>query len=89
MTLAWSEDQKTLSWMVLIGPANHRVLVATNILSNVTNPVDLQSGPKGANYLEQIVWRDADTGRQLAASRLLQPHVCWLSGLGRIRRYHI
>lgn len=73
MSLAWSKDQKTLSWMVLIGPADQRVLVATNILSNVTNPVDLQSGPKGANYIEQIVWRDANTGRQLAASDYFSP----------------
>ena len=50
MTLAWSVDQKTLSWLILIGPANHRVLVGTNISSNITNPADLQAGPKGANY---------------------------------------
>ena len=73
MTLAWSKDQKTLSWMVLIGPSDQRVLVATNILSNVTNPVDWQSGPVGANYVEQVVWRDADTGRQLAASDYFSP----------------
>src|SRR5437870_13906551 len=46
MTLAWSADQKTQDYMVLIGPANHRVLVGTNILSNVTNPVHLVPGPK-------------------------------------------
>jgi hypothetical protein len=73
MTLAWSADQKTLSWLVLIGQADQRVLVGTNILSNVANPLNLQSGPIGANYIEQVVWRDADTGRQLAASDYFSP----------------
>jgi hypothetical protein len=73
MTLAWSSDQTTLSWMILIGPANQRVLVGTNIASNVTNPLDLQSGPKGVNYKEQIQWRDADTGKLLAASDYFSP----------------
>jgi hypothetical protein len=54
--------------LVLICPADQRVLVGTNILSNVINPLDLQSGAVEANYVEQVVWRDADTGRQLAAS---------------------
>jgi hypothetical protein len=49
-------------------PADKRVLVGTNILSNLTNPVDLQLGPKGANYIEQIQLRVADTRRLLAAS---------------------
>ena len=61
MTVAWSADQSTLSWMVLMGPADNRVLVGTNILANVTNPVDWQSGPVGANYVEQIVCREAQT----------------------------
>jgi hypothetical protein len=42
--------------------------VGTNILSNLTNPADLQVGPKGANYIEQIQWRIADTDRLLVAS---------------------
>lgn len=75
MTVAWSVDQTTLSWMILIGPANHRVLVGTNISSNVTNPADFQFGPKGANYIEQIQWRDAATGRLLAASDFFSPMV--------------
>ena len=59
--------------MILIGPANHRVLVGTNIASNITNPLDLQSGPKGVNYIEQIQWRDAATGKILAASDFFSP----------------
>jgi hypothetical protein len=73
MSLAWSADQSTLSWMALIGPADQRVLVGTNILTNVTNPLDWQSGPVGANYVEQVVWRDADTGGQHAASDYFSP----------------
>lgn len=49
------------------------VLVGTNILSNITNPLDLQSGPKGTNYIEQIVWRAADTGRLLSAFDYFSP----------------
>lgn len=67
ITLVWSVDQKTSEWMVLIGPANHRVLVATNIQTNVANPVDYFAGPIGANYKEQMTWRDAATGKLLAA----------------------
>ena len=41
--------------------------LGTTLSSNVTNPLDLQSGPKGVNYKEQIQWRDAPTGKLLAA----------------------
>jgi hypothetical protein len=47
--------------------------VGTNILSNLTNPTDLQVGPKGANYMEQIHWRIADTDRLLVASNYFSP----------------
>jgi hypothetical protein len=75
MTLAWSVDQKTPEWTVLIGPANHRVLVGTNVLTNVTNPLDYFAGPIGANYTEQIQWRDAATGKLLAASDYFSPMI--------------
>lgn len=77
MTVAWSADQKTQLWMILLGPANHRVLVGSNILSNITNPVDWQPGPKGANYKEQVQWRDAATGKLLAASDFFSPASSW------------
>lgn len=47
----------------------------TPVASNVTNPADLQAVPKGANYLEQIQWRDAETGRLLAASDYFSPMI--------------
>lgn len=75
MTLAWSVDEKTLNWMVLIGPAKQRVLVATNMKTNVTNPLESFPGPIGANYTEQMQWRDANTGKLLAASDYFSPMI--------------
>jgi hypothetical protein len=75
MTLAWSVDQKTTEWTVLIGPTDQRVLVRTNILTNATNPLDYNTGPIGVNYKEQIVWRDAETGKLLAASDYFGPMI--------------
>jgi hypothetical protein len=75
MSLAWSTNKTTLSWLILVGPDNHRVLVGTNIISNVTNPLDLKPGPVGANYKEQVQWRDAATGKLLAASDFFSPMV--------------
>jgi hypothetical protein len=75
MTLAWSVDEKTLEWMVLIGPADQRVFVGTNILTNITNPLDYNVGPIGANYKEQIQWRDANTGKLLAVSDYFSPMI--------------
>ena len=75
MSLAWTVDQKTLEWTILIGPADQRVFVGTNILTNVTNPLDYNVGPIGANYKEQIQWRDADSGKLLAASDYFSPMI--------------
>lgn len=75
MSLAWSVDQKTLEWTILIGPADQRVFVGTNILTNVTNPLAYNVGPIGANYKEQIQWRDANTGKLLAASDYFSPMI--------------
>jgi hypothetical protein len=61
LSLAWSVDQTTLSFTTLIGPANARVIIGTNI------PVKTFQGLK--NYTtEQVVWRSADTGTELARS---------------------
>ena len=72
MTLAWSADQKTQEFLLLLGPANHRVILGTNMLSNVTNPTELVP-PNGNNYKEQVQWRDAATGKLLAASDYFSP----------------
>lgn len=75
MTLAWSAIQKTLSWFNLIGPTDQRVLVGTNISTSEPDPSKLEVGPIGANYMEQIQWRDASTGKLLAASDFFGPMV--------------
>ena len=75
MSLAWSVDQKTLSWIILIGLPDQRVLVGTNIISDEPNPVKWNHGPVGANYKEQVVWRDANTGKLLAATDFYGPMV--------------
>jgi len=71
MTLAWSVDQKTFGWVNAIGPPNHRVIVGTNL--KLTNETNIQPGPKNPNYTEQVQWRDAATGKLLAASDFFSP----------------
>jgi hypothetical protein len=61
LTSAWSEDQRTLSFTSLIGPSDKRVLIGTDI------PVRTFKGLQGYTT-EQVVWRDAATGAELARS---------------------
>ena len=61
LSLAWSVDQTTLSFTTLIGPSNARVLIGTNI------PVKTFQGLKYYTT-EQVVWRSASTGTELARS---------------------
>jgi hypothetical protein len=69
MSVAWVEPQWSQLYITLIGPSYARVFVNTNMSSPVTQNVsEMQPGPIGANYKEQIQWRDAETGRLLAAS---------------------
>jgi len=70
MSIAWGPvDQRTISFFTLIGPPEKRVLVGTNINPNVTKQ-QLEQGALGTayTYTEQIVWRDAATGKVLAQS---------------------
>jgi hypothetical protein len=75
LKVAWSADQATLSWLILIGPPDQRVLVGTNIQTDtpIPNPIQWNPGPEGANYSEQVQWRDASTGNLLAASDYWTP----------------
>jgi DNA-binding beta-propeller fold protein YncE len=61
LSVAWSQEQTTLSFTSLIGPADQRVLIGTDI------PIErfrqLQS-----YTTEAVVWRDAATGNELARS---------------------
>jgi hypothetical protein len=58
----WGVPQTTTEFMALIGPPARRVLVTTEI------PFPQLPGQNTENY---VVWRDAETGRQLAISPLL------------------
>jgi hypothetical protein len=63
LSVAWTQDQTTLSFTTLIGPKSQRVLIGTNI------PAKTFQGLK--NYTaEQVIWRNAQTGQELASSSL-------------------
>lgn len=53
----WTEPQRTLEFLALIGPPDRRVLVGTEL------PPDQ---PLTGNTLSDVIWRDAATGRELA-----------------------
>ena len=53
MSVAWLQDQRTLGFMPLIGPADKRVLVGTNI-----NPTSTLAELKDVTYTEQVLWRE-------------------------------
>jgi hypothetical protein len=71
MSLAWSANETTVGWFGLIGPANKRVVVASNIHPNT--PFSALKNNPPPNYKEQIQWRDAATGKLLAASDYFSP----------------
>ena len=64
----WVVDQRTLNHMALIGPPEARVLVSTDapdaVMGMLTGSTD---------YEEQVVWRSAETGEELARSPVLPP----------------
>jgi PQQ-like domain len=63
LSVAWTRDQTTLSFTTLIGPKDQRVLIGTNI------PVKTFQGLKSYTT-EQVIWRNAQTGQELASSSL-------------------
>ncbi|MFF8946300.1 hypothetical protein ACF1A5_29330 [Streptomyces sp. NPDC014864] len=73
MSLAWKVTQRSNSYITLIGPADKRVFVNANAHSEGTDPTKYNPGPLGANYMDQIQWRDARTGKLLAASDFYPP----------------
>jgi hypothetical protein len=67
-------SQGSRSYVSVIGPSYARIFVNTNISSPVTqNASELNGWPDTANYNEQMQWRDADTGKLLAASDFSPP----------------
>ncbi|MEV7689117.1 hypothetical protein [Streptomyces bungoensis] len=73
LSLAWKVKQRSNSYITLIGPADKRVFVNANAHSKETDPTKYNPGPLGANYMDQIQWRDARTGKLLAASDFYPP----------------
>ena len=61
LSVAWTQDQTTLSFTTLIGPKSQRVLIGTNI------QVKTFQGLKHYTT-EQVIWRNAQTGSELASS---------------------
>ena len=66
MSVAWKGNQSTLAFLSLIGPADHRVLVGTD-MNPKTNISQMVNNPP-PSYTERVMWRDAATGKILAAS---------------------
>lgn len=72
LTTAFVLDNITSTFQPVFGPADHRVLV----LTNVKLPVEIEPIPlalKTSDYTEQVTWRDAATGKLLAASDFFEP----------------
>ncbi len=55
----WKQTQTTTEWATLIGPMSRRIWVGTNIPG---------AEIPGQNVSDTVVWRDAQTGRELARS---------------------
>jgi hypothetical protein len=66
MSVTWRGNQSTLAFLSLIGPANKRVLVGTDMEPG-TNISQMTNNPP-PSYTERVMWRDAATGKVLAAS---------------------
>lgn len=67
LSLRWRVDQRSLSFTTLVGASSQRVIIGTHI-PNITNPTQLRGFRD-----EQVVWRDATTGTELARSSNLPP----------------
>lgn len=66
MSVAWRANQSTTGFLSLIGPPDRRVLIGTNMAPG-TNVTQMVNSPP-PSYTEQVLWRDAATGKLLASS---------------------
>ncbi|MBK9521906.1 MAG: hypothetical protein IPO13_09920 [Rhodocyclaceae bacterium] len=72
MKTVWVVDDTTNAFQPLIGPKDKRVLLLSNAKKNVEKePIKLALFT--ANYTEQVTWRDAATGKIIAASDFFEP----------------
>ncbi|MGY6276068.1 hypothetical protein [Methylomonas sp. MgM2] len=65
-------DDMTTTFQPLIGPKDKRVLLLTNMKPNAPHE-PIKAALFTENYKEQLTWRDAATGRLLAASDFFPP----------------
>ncbi len=72
MKVAFVLDDVTSTFQPLIGPKDKRVLLLTNAKLSVEKE-PLMAAIVTENYREQLTWRDAATGKLLAASDFLEP----------------
>ena len=68
MTTKWTVDDRSFEFQPLYGPPNQRVLVTTK-----WNPDAKLGAIATGAYTQQVVWRDAATGKPLAESDFLPP----------------
>jgi hypothetical protein len=72
MKTLWVVDDTTNAFQPLIGPKDARVMLLSNAKKNVQKePIKLALFT--ANYTEQVTWRDAASGRIIAASDFFEP----------------
>jgi len=72
MKTVWVVDNTTNAFQPLIGPRDKRVMLLSNARKNVEKePIKLALFT--GNYKEQVTWRDAATGRIIAASDFFDP----------------
>ena len=72
LKVAFVVDDTSTTFQPLIGPKDRRVLLLTNMKFNVEKePIKIALFTE--NYKEQLTWRDAATGRILAASDFFEP----------------
>ncbi len=72
LDVAFVLDDITSTFQPVIGPKGSRVLLLTNVrLNNPNDPI--RQAVFSSNYTEQMTWRDAATGKILAASDFFEP----------------
>ena len=62
LSTVWTASQRTTEFLALIGPRSRRVLIGTEIPSGQA---------PNQNTTDFVVWRDAQTGRELARTQQL------------------
>lgn len=72
MEIAWVIDNATTAFQPLIGPKDKRIVLLSNMKKNVALEPMFDALFTG-NYKEQVTWRDAATGRLIAASDFFEP----------------